>query len=441
MRKPGFRLLAIVCAWAAGAMSATPASAELIGHGGPVRSIAVSSDGAMALTGSFDYSLMLWDLRSARALHRMTGQDAAVGAVAFVGPDRLVSGSDDGTLALWDRATGALILRKPAHSGKVSALAISADGAVIASAGWDRSVRLWRAGDLSPVASIETAENVNALVITPDGALAGGGYDAGLRLWDPRSAAEIAALTGHEAGINALLALPDGRLVSASSDRTVRLWDVPARAEAGVLLGAEAAVLSLSAASDGRWIAAGDAAGFLTVWDASGKPFRRWQAHGGPVWALAAAGAQLLSAGADGLVRNWTILGDGPTGENIRADGAPLAALSGSTDPGARLFAKCAACHTLTPEGGNKAGPTLYGLFGRRAGTVADYPYSPALRNSAIVWTEHTVDRLFALGPQEVTPGSKMPLQRMPDAAERAALIAFLQRTTRTQGDGEGQAQ
>ena len=125
MRKPGFRLLAIVCAWAAGAMSATPASAELIGHGGPVRAIAVSSDGATALTGSFDYSLMLWDLRSARALHRMTGQDAAVGAVAFVGPDRLVSGSDDGTLALWDRATGALVLRKPAHSGKVSALAIS----------------------------------------------------------------------------------------------------------------------------------------------------------------------------------------------------------------------------------------------------------------------------------------------------------------------------
>ena len=151
--------------------------------------------------------------------------------------------------------------------------------------------------------------------------------------------------------------------------------------------------------------------------------------------------AQLLSAGADGLVRSWAILGDGPTGEDIRADGAPLAALSGSTDPGARLFAKCAACHTLTPEGGNKAGPTLYGLFGRRAGTVADYPYSPALRNSAIVWTEQTVDRLFALGPQEVTPGSKMPLQRMPDASERAALIAFLQRTTRTQGDGEGQAQ
>ncbi len=68
--------------------------------------------------------------------------------------------------------------------------------------------------------------------------------------------------------------------------------------------------------------------------------------------------------------------------------------------------------------------------------------YKADLRAMRFTLYDHLkVDRLFALGPQEVTPGSKMPLQRMPDAAERAALIAFLQRTTRTQGDGEGQAQ
>jgi cytochrome c len=333
------------------------------------------------------------------------------------------------------------VLRKPAHAGKVSAIAVSDDGAVVASAGWDRRIQLWRASDLSSIATIDTVENVNALVFTPEGVLVGGGYDAGIRLWDVTRAAELAALSGHEAGVNALLALPGGRLASASSDRTVRLWDVRARAEAGVLLGAEAAVLSLAAAKGGDWVAAGDAGGFLTVWDASGKLLDRWRAHGGPVWALGAAGEKLLSAGADGLVRTWPIGEDGPTGEDVAEGGAPLAALSGSSDPGARLFAKCASCHTLTPEGGNKAGPTLYGLFGRRAGTVAGYPYSRALRNSAIVWTEQTVDRLFALGPQEVTPGSKMPLQRMPDASERAALIAYLQRTTKTQSHGEGQAQ
>jgi cytochrome c len=282
------------------------------------------------------------------------------------------------------------------------------------------------------ISAIEAPDNVNALVFTSEGLLAGGGYDAALRLWEAGSGREAAVLGGHEAGINALLALPDGRLVSGSSDQTVRLWDVAARAEAGVLLGAEAAVLSLAAPPDAGWIAAGDAEGFITVWDSSGKLLRRWRAHAGPAWGLAVApGAQkLLSAGADGLVRSWTVAPDGPSGADIAAEPPALAALATSTDPGERLFAKCAACHTLTPEGGNKAGPTLHGLFGRRAGTVAGYQYSPALRNSSIVWTEQTVDRLFALGPHVVTPGSKMPLQRMADPSERAALIAYLRRQT-----------
>jgi cytochrome c len=415
------------------AVAAVPsARADLSGHGGPVRSLAVSSDGATALTGGFDYSVMLWDLKTSIELGRMTGQDAAIGAVAFLGPDRLLSASDDGSLALWNGHGARLIGRKPAHDAKISALAIAPDGALVASSGWDRKVRLWRAADLAAISTIETPDNVNALTFTPDGLLAGGGYDAGLRLWDPRSGQEVALLSGHEAGINALQALPQGRLASASSDRTVRLWDLAGRNEAGVLLGAESAVLSLAALPQAAWIAAGDAEGFITGWDASGKLLRRWRAHGGPAWALAVAAPQntMLSAGADGLVRSWQIGPDGPSGADIADEAPPMVQLATSADPGERLFAKCAACHTLSPEDGNKAGPTLHGLFGRRAGSVAGYPYSPALRNSSIVWTEQTVDRLFALGPHIVTPGSKMPLQRMADPSERAALIAYLRRQT-----------
>jgi cytochrome c len=48
-----------------------------------------------------------------------------------------------------------------------------------------------------------------------------------------------------------------------------------------------------------------------------------------------------------------------------------------------------------------------------------------------VVWTDATIDRLFALGPETVVPGSKMPLQRMPDPKDRADLIDFLERATR----------
>ena len=87
-------------------------------------------------------------------------------------------------------------------------------------------------------------------------------------------------------------------------------------------------------------------------------------------------------------------------------------------------------CHTISPNGRNKAGPTLYGVFGRRAGSVAGYKYSDGLKRSGVVWNEETIDALFDQGPDVYTPGSKMPLQRMPNAEDRAELIAYLKRVT-----------
>lgn len=103
---------------------------------------------------------------------------------------------------------------------------------------------------------------------------------------------------------------------------------------------------------------------------------------------------------------------------------------AGNAESGQALFRACAMCHTLRPEGGNRAGPTLWNLFGRKAGTVQGYRYSPALLDSGIVWTEETVARLFEVGPDTMTPGSKMPMQRLPDAQQRADLVAYLKRAT-----------
>ena len=98
---------------------------------------------------------------------------------------------------------------------------------------------------------------------------------------------------------------------------------------------------------------------------------------------------------------------------------------------GERQFArKCSICHTLTPDGERRAGPTLFGLFGRPAGTVPGYSYSETLADSDIVWNETTIDRLFEEGPDHYTPGSKMPMQRMTDPQDRRDLIEFLAERT-----------
>jgi cytochrome c len=95
------------------------------------------------------------------------------------------------------------------------------------------------------------------------------------------------------------------------------------------------------------------------------------------------------------------------------------------------VFRACAACHTLTPDGGNRAGPTLHGLFGRRIATAPGYAYSEALRRLDFTWDATMVARLFELGPQTVTPGTKMPEQTVGSAEDREALVRFLEKATR----------
>ena len=94
---------------------------------------------------------------------------------------------------------------------------------------------------------------------------------------------------------------------------------------------------------------------------------------------------------------------------------------------------KCSVCHTLQADGRNRAGPTLHKVFGRKIGTLDGYPYSEAVKKLEIVWTPETLGKLFELGPEVFTPGSKMPLQKMTDTAQREALIAFLELATEGQ--------
>ncbi len=86
-------------------------------------------------------------------------------------------------------------------------------------------------------------------------------------------------------------------------------------------------------------------------------------------------------------------------------------------------FGQCAVCHST--DGSLGAGPTLKGVFGRKAGSVAGFRYSRAMRAAGIVWDEGTLDRYLA-NPQDVVPGNLMPFSGVPDSAQRAAVIDYL---------------
>ena len=92
---------------------------------------------------------------------------------------------------------------------------------------------------------------------------------------------------------------------------------------------------------------------------------------------------------------------------------------------GQKLFEECAACHTLE-RGAQTVGPDLHGVFGRKAGTLDDFRYSPALKRSGITWTPKTLEAYVA-DPQKAVPQNRMPYAGMPEARDRADLIAYMQ--------------
>jgi cytochrome c len=98
---------------------------------------------------------------------------------------------------------------------------------------------------------------------------------------------------------------------------------------------------------------------------------------------------------------------------------------AGNAKTGEQVFARCAMCHSNAKGDGNKIGPNLFGVVGRKAGTAPQFSYSPAMKSAGFVWTNDKLDA-WITSPATVVPNNKMMFAGIPSAAQRADLIAYL---------------
>jgi len=425
----------VACIWLLALLLMMPSNSEaqLRGHGGPVRALAIAPDGTQVLSGSFDTSAILWSVSRNAALQVMRFHESAVNAVVFLDDGRMVTAGADARIAVWSIGKSQPDAVLEGHTAPVSTLAVSPDGAWLASASWDHTVRLWPlSGGASRVLEGHS-QNVNGIAFSPGGRAAiSAGYDATVRIW-PVVGQGSAIVRQLPTPLNAVAVAPDGEIIGGGADG--KLYFLSPRGELLADVQASATpVIALAVAKDGALVAAAGIRGTVAVVERKTRHVQKSLVGPGlPVWSVAffPDGHTLLTGGADRMLRRWNAISGEPI--DIVLAGAPedpLAAYAG--DRGAEVYRACIACHALTPDEGNKAGPSLAGLFGRRIATQPGYHYSEALKKMDIVWTPETVARMFEVGPAAYTPGTKMPEQTIGSAEDRKALVEFLEKATST---------
>jgi cytochrome c len=409
-------------------LGATAGFAQLRGHGGPVRALAISPDGRTAISGSFDSTAIRWSLARNAAEQVFRFHVSAVNAVALLGNGRTATAGADGRIAIWTSGNAGPDTVLEGHTAPIAALALSPDGATLASASWDRTVRLWPlAGGTARVLEGHS-QNVNGVAFAPDGGtLVSVGYDQSVRIWS--LAGEAPTVVALPSPLNAVAIGRDGEIVTGGADGKLYFLTA-AGAISGELAAGPKPVISIAMSPDGALVAAASIGGSVAVIDRKTRALARTLVGPGlPVWSVAFLpdSRTLLSGGADNIIRRWNAVTGEPVDSLVlEIAGDPLAAYAG--DRGAEVFRACVACHTLGAEQASRAGPTLAGIFGRRIATLPGYDFSEALKRLDIVWTPETVSKLFEIGPSAFTPGTKMPEQRIGSEQDRAALVQFLER-------------
>lgn len=347
-----------------GASGGVPAFA---GHADIVLAMDVAPDGSQAVSASQDGTMILWDVRTGRAVRKW--EAGQVTTVAFL-PDgkTVLSGDREGVVSVWETESGKCLKTLSGHHGGIVCVAAAPTGALAASASLYRDatqfvgeVKIWDldAGAERRALPVARGDRVFCLALSPDGkTLVSGGWVWAAKLWDVEKGTVIRTFPGHQNPVQCAVLSRDGRsLLTGSWDTSVKLWDVASGRNVRSFAGHSGMVNSVAFSPDGRCALSGGKDRSLKLWD------------------LSTGGLRASFTGHEGAL------------QSVRFVGGPQVALSAATEKPLRLWLLdrdreivTGVCHATPIEDAALSADGLLAVSGGRCAHLLDVATGMSLR-------------------------------------------------------------
>eukprot|EP00999_Lentomonas_sp_LEN2_P002561 NODE_443_length_1497_cov_90.648905_g411_i0.p1 GENE.NODE_443_length_1497_cov_90.648905_g411_i0~~NODE_443_length_1497_cov_90.648905_g411_i0.p1 ORF type:complete len:466 (+),score=65.24 NODE_443_length_1497_cov_90.648905_g411_i0:85-1398(+) len=254
----------------------------------------------IAISGSYDHTIRVWNLASRQCTQILKGHERCVRCLKFVG-NKLVSGSMDGTIKMWDLKSGTCWRTLTGHLEGV--LCLDFDENRLVSGSVDSEIKVWNFVSGECVTLQGHSDWVNAIKLCGPEHVYSASDDCSIKLWDLKTNKCVQTLTGHVGQVSCL-DIVGSKLISGSMDNTLKIWDMDSGECLNTLFGHTEGVWCLRANS--LRIISGSHDCCVKFWDMwSGKNTNSFYGHDGAINAVDMSEAMFVSGADDGLVRVW----------------------------------------------------------------------------------------------------------------------------------------